>query len=107
MTVTAPAPPGFDKETPRKKWAWIEVFTSWRMLVVAMLGFASGLPMALTGTSMQSWLVTEGFDVDKIGWLGLVALPYSLKFLWSPLMDRYVPPMLGRRRDGCWFASWP
>ncbi len=98
MTAPSSAPPVSDTEIARKKWAWMEVFTSWRMLVVAMLGFASGLPMALTGVAMQAWLVKEGFDVGKIGWLGLVALPYSLKFLWSPLMDRYVPPMLGRRR---------
>jgi PAT family beta-lactamase induction signal transducer AmpG len=98
MTVSPPPPTAPDKDIVRKKWAWLEVFTTWRMLVVAMMGFASGLPMALTGTAMQAWLVKEGFNVEKIGWLGLVALPYSLKFLWSPLMDRYVPPMLGRRR---------
>ena len=75
-----------------------QTFSAWRMFVVATLGFASGLPMALTGTAMQGWAGRQGFNVAQIGWLGLAALPYSLKFLWSPLMDRFVPPFLGRRR---------
>lgn len=98
MTVTVPPPVSDTASPPLGRWPWLQVFTSWRMLAVAMLGFASGLPMALTGTAMQAWLVKEGYDLGKIGWLGYVALPYSLKFLWSPFMDRFVPPFLGRRR---------
>lgn len=63
-----------------------------------VLGFASGMPLALTGSTLTAWLVTEGVDIQTIGLFSLVGLPYAFKFLWSPLMDRYVPPFLGRRR---------
>jgi len=66
--------------------------------VVALLGFASGLPLALTGQAMQAWLSMEGLDVATIGFLSLVGLPYTFKFLWAPLMDRFDLPWLGRRR---------
>ena len=69
-----------------------------RLLVVATLGFASGLPLALTGQAMQAWLSTEGVDIATIGFLSLVGLPYTFKFLWAPLMDRFELPWLGRRR---------
>jgi MFS transporter, PAT family, beta-lactamase induction signal transducer AmpG len=69
-----------------------------RLFVVALLGFASGLPLALTGQAMQAWLSTEGVDVATIGFLSLVGLPYTFKFLWAPLMDRFDLPWLGRRR---------
>ena len=67
-------------------------------LVVTLLGFASGLPLALTGQAMQAWLSMEGLDVATIGFLSLVGLPYTFKFLWAPLMDRFELPWLGRRR---------
>ena len=63
-----------------------------------MLGFASGLPLALTGQAMQAWLTVEGLDLATIGFLSLVGLPYTFKFLWAPLMDRFELPWLGRRR---------
>ena len=63
-----------------------------------MLGFASGLPLALTGQAMQAWLSVDGVDVATIGFLSLVGLPYTFKFLWAPLMDRFELPWLGRRR---------
>lgn len=69
-----------------------------RLAVVAVLGFASGLPLALTGQAMQAWLSVEGMDVATIGFLSLVGLPYTFKFLWAPLMDRFDLPLLGRRR---------
>ncbi len=69
-----------------------------RLVVVTVLGFASGLPLALTGQAMQAWLTTEGIDVATIGFLSLVGLPYTFKFLWAPLMDRFDLPWLGRRR---------
>jgi len=68
------------------------------MVVLAMLGFASGLPLYLTSRTLQAWLRTEGVDLTTIGLFSLVALPYSLKWLWAPVIDRYVPPILGRRR---------
>jgi PAT family beta-lactamase induction signal transducer AmpG len=74
----------------------------WRALGVTLLGFASGLPLALTGQAMQAWLSADGIDVATIGFLSLVGLPYTFKFLWAPLMDRFEPPLLsallGRRR---------
>jgi len=69
-----------------------------RLAVVLVLGFASGLPLALTGQAMQAWLSMEGMDVATIGFLSLVGLPYTFKFLWAPLMDRFDLPWLGRRR---------
>lgn len=69
-----------------------------RLFVVTLLGFASGLPLALTGQALQAWLSMEGLDVATIGFLSLVGLPYTFKFLWAPLMDRFDLPGLGRRR---------
>src|SRR5215210_4505771 len=69
-----------------------------RLLVVTVLGFASGLPLALTGQAMQAWLSVAGVDIATIGFLSLVGLPYTFKFLWAPLMDRFELPWLGRRR---------
>jgi PAT family beta-lactamase induction signal transducer AmpG len=69
-----------------------------RFVVVALLGFASGLPLALTGQALQAWLSVEGIGVATIGFLSLVGLPYTFKFLWAPLMDRFDLPLLGRRR---------
>ncbi len=70
-----------------------------RLFVVGVLGFASGLPLALTGQALQAWLSVEGIDIATIGFLSLVGLPYTFKFLWAPLMDRFeLLPRLGRRR---------
>jgi PAT family beta-lactamase induction signal transducer AmpG len=69
-----------------------------RLAAVLFLGFASGLPLALTGQAMQAWLTVDGVDIATIGFLGLVGVPYTFKFLWAPLMDRFEPPFLGRRR---------
>jgi MFS transporter, PAT family, beta-lactamase induction signal transducer AmpG len=69
-----------------------------RLAAVTVLGFASGLPLALTGQAMQAWLTTTGVDIATIGFLSLVGLPYTFKFLWAPLMDRFELPWLGRRR---------
>jgi PAT family beta-lactamase induction signal transducer AmpG len=72
---------------------------SWhRLIVVTLLGFASGLPLALTGQALQAWLTADGIDLATIGFLSLVGLPYTFKFLWAPLMDRFDLPWLGRRR---------
>lgn len=73
-----------------------------RIGLMLPLGFASGLPLALTSGTLQAWLTVAGVDLRTIGVFTLVGLPYTLKFLWAPLMDRYVPPWLGRRRG--WMA---
>ena len=77
---------------------FFRVFQSRKIVALMLLGFASGLPYALTDDAFRAWLTSAKFDTRTIGWLGLVSLPYSLKFLWSPLIDRFVPPFLGRRR---------
>ena len=69
-----------------------------KIVAVLFLGFSSGLPLALSGGTLQAWLTVEEIDIKTIGLFSLVGLPYTLKFLWSPLMDRYVIPILGRRR---------
>jgi PAT family beta-lactamase induction signal transducer AmpG len=78
----------------------IRTFTQPKMAALIFLGFASGLPFNLIGNgkAFQAWMTSSGVDLTKIGLFSLVSLPYSLKFLWSPLLDRYVPPLLGRRR---------
>lgn len=62
------------------------------------LGFASGLPLALSTGTLQAWLTIEGLDVATIGFFALAGLPYTFKFVWAPLLDRFEPPFLGRRR---------
>ncbi len=74
------------------------MFQNRRVGVMLPLGFASGLPLALTAGTLQAWLTVSGVDLETIGILTLVGLPYTLKFLWAPFMDRFVPPWLGRRR---------
>jgi PAT family beta-lactamase induction signal transducer AmpG len=69
-----------------------------RLGIMLPLGFASGLPLALTGGTLQAWLTEAGLDLTTIGLFAYVGLPYTLKFLWAPVMDRIVPPWLGRRR---------
>ncbi|GJL78429.1 MAG: AmpG family muropeptide MFS transporter [Nitrospinaceae bacterium] len=69
-----------------------------RIGTVLVLGFSSGLPLALTGGTLQAWMAVEGVDLGTIGIFTLVGLPYTLKFIWSPILDRFVPPFLGRRR---------
>lgn len=84
--------------TPAPVAAHVRLASAWRLAVVAVLGFASGLPLALTGQAMQAWLSLQGIDLATIGFLSLVGLPYTFKFLWAPLMDRFDLPWLGRRR---------
>ena len=71
---------------------------TWRLIMVTILGFASGLPLALSGTALQTWLTVDNVDLATIGFFSLVGLPYTFKFLWAPLMDRFEPPFLGRRK---------
>lgn len=71
-----------------------------RIMAVLLMSFASGLPFNLIGSgfAFQAWLASEGVDLKSIGFYSLVGLPYIFKFLWAPLLDRYLPPLLGRRR---------
>jgi len=76
----------------------IQLLANRRIAIMLPLGFASGLPLALTAGTLQAWLTVAGLDLKTIGIFTLVGLPYTVKFLWAPLMDRLVPPWLGRRR---------
>ena len=69
-----------------------------KMLVATCMGFASGLPLLLTKSTLQAWMTDAGVHLTVIGLFALVAIPYSFKFAWAPVFDRYVPPFLGRRR---------
>ena len=75
-----------------------DVLGNRRVAAALTLGFASGLPFALSQGTLQGWLAELGLNIKTIGWFTIVGLPYNLKFLWAPLLDRYVPPFLGRRR---------
>ncbi|MBK8479720.1 MAG: MFS transporter [Proteobacteria bacterium] len=81
----------------------LEPYRSWRVAAMLPLGFASGLPNPLTGATLTAWLRSAGVDLTTIGALALVSLPYNLKFLWAPLLDRFDLPWLGRRRG--WMAA--
>ncbi|MDX1400336.1 MAG: MFS transporter, partial [Kiloniellales bacterium] len=80
----------------------LAVYLERRQLAILLMGFSSGLPIALAGATLSWWLARIGVDKTSIGLFALVALPYSLKFLWSPLFDHFHAPgafkALGRRR---------
>ncbi len=77
----------------------LQVFQSRKMAALLFVGFSSGLPILLVFKTLQSWMSDAGTDLSKIGWYGsLIGFPYAFKFLWSPLLDRFVPPFLGRRK---------
>ncbi len=69
-----------------------------RMLLCVLVGFSCGLPLYVTIGLLQAWLYRQGVSLRDIGLFNLTGLPYTWKFLWAPLLDRYVPPFLGRRR---------
>lgn len=70
-----------------------------QMLIVFLLGFASGLPLLLTGGTLKTWLAREHVDISTIGYFSWVGMAYSLKFLWSPFLDRFTLFKIGRRRS--------
>lgn len=76
----------------------LRIFGQPKMAILILLGFSSGLPFYLTSKTLQAWMTTAKVDLATIGFFSLVTLPYSLKFVWAPVMDRYIPPFLGRRR---------
>ncbi len=83
-------------ESPRKSLK--ETILNRRMLICAFTGFTSGLPLYLLIQLVPAWLRVEGVGLAEIGFFTLVGLPYTWKFVWSPIMDRYTLPFLGRRR---------
>jgi MFS transporter, PAT family, beta-lactamase induction signal transducer AmpG len=84
----------------RSRGSTLRAFAQPKMAALIFLGFASGLPFNLIGNgkAFQAWMTASGVDLTTIGLFSMVGLPYSLKFLWAPVLDRYVPPILGRRR---------
>jgi PAT family beta-lactamase induction signal transducer AmpG len=79
-----------------------QLFTR-RMLICVFTGFTSGLPLYLLFNLLPAWLRSEHVDLKTIGLFALIQFPYTWKFIWSPLLDRYALPMLGRRRG--WMVS--
>ena len=69
-----------------------------RMMVALLMGFSCGLPLLLTITLLQAWMKQTGVDIAVIGLMSLVGLPYTVKFLWAPFLDRFTLPFLGPRR---------
>src|SRR3982751_2835800 len=97
--ATSPAGPGTAPTSWRDSLA---VYLQPRVLIVLFLGFSSGLPLALSGTTLLVWMRESGVDLGTIGLFALVGTPYTLKFLWAPLTDALDVPLLsrwlGRRR---------
>jgi PAT family beta-lactamase induction signal transducer AmpG len=73
-------------------------FTSWRTAAVTLQSFPSGLPLGLVLVAVPAWLALEGIDIRTIGFVTLAQAPWTFKFLWSPFLDRFAPPFLGRKR---------
>src|SRR5664280_646809 len=88
---------------PRASWRdGLAVYLQRRVLIVLLLGFSSGLPLALSGSTLLVWMRESGVDLGTIGLFALVGTPYTLKFLWAPLTDALHVPLFtrafGRRR---------
>ena len=77
---------------------WRESVFNRRMLICIFTGFASGMPLYVLFQLVPAWLREGGVSLAEIGLFALVGIPYTWKFVWAPLMDRWVPPFLGRRR---------
>jgi PAT family beta-lactamase induction signal transducer AmpG len=99
-------------ESPAAKSSWsdaLAVYLKPRVLIVILLGFSSGLPLALSGATLAIWMTESGVNLRTIGLYALVGLPYTLKFLWAPLVDALDIPILsralGRRRGWLVFSQ--
>jgi PAT family beta-lactamase induction signal transducer AmpG len=77
---------------------WREAVLNRRMLICVFTGFSSGMPLYVLFQLVPAWLKEGGVSLADIGLFALVGIPYTWKFLWAPLMDRWIPPFLGRRR---------
>src|SRR5471030_184505 len=87
----------------------LAVYLQRRVLIVLLLGFSSGLPLALSGSTLLVWMRESGVDLGTIGLFALVGTPYTLKFLWAPLVDALHVPLFtrafGRRRGWLVFSQ--
>lgn len=95
LPQVAPAP---ETVAPKRKPSFWDAFRSPQLALMLGLGFASGLPNPLTGSTLTAWLASEGISLEMIGFAAVFAVPYNLKFLWAPFLDRYALPGFGRRR---------
>src|ERR1700751_3480977 len=75
----------------------VAVYLKPRVLVIMFLGFSSGLPLALSGSTLLVWMAEAGVNLGTIGLFALVGTPYTIKFLWAPIIDALDLPMLSRR----------
>src|SRR5512136_1479347 len=89
-------------DKPGAMTALVRAMRSWRTASVALLSFSSGLPLGLVWYSIPDWMRSIGVDIRVVGLFTLAQAPWAFKVIWSPLMDRYVPPFWGRRRG--WMA---
>ncbi len=96
--------PDLSDARPQRE-SWRAALLNRRMLICVFTGFSSGLPLYLLINLLPAWLRSEGVDLATIGFFALIQLPYTWKFLWSPLVDRLVPPLLGRRRGWMLFTA--
>src|ERR1700688_5311550 len=86
----------------------LAVYLRPRVLIVLFLGFSAGLPLALSGSTLQIWMTQSGVDIKTIGLFAAVGTPYTIKFLWAPLVDALDVPVLSRffgRRRGWMLLS--
>jgi PAT family beta-lactamase induction signal transducer AmpG len=93
--MSAPSQTGPRRRAPIL--AALAVYLRPRVLVILFLGFSSGLPLALSGETLRVWMADRGVDLGTIGLLSLAGLPYTLKFLWAPVVDAWQVPYLSRR----------
>ncbi len=106
--VTSESTPA--RANPAPSWREsLAVYLQPRVLIVLLLGFSSGLPLALSGSTLQVWLREDGVDLGTIGLFALIGTPYTLKFLWAPLVDALHVPLFthafGRRRGWLVFSQ--
>jgi PAT family beta-lactamase induction signal transducer AmpG len=95
----APVPPPVPQPERLSTWQSIALmFRSWRLASVSLQSFASGLPLGLVWIAIPTWMTEAGIDIKVVGLFTLAQAPWSFKFLWSPLMDRFPPPLFGRKR---------
>ena len=96
MTAAEGPTPQTDAAEARR--SWTEILFTRKMLACIFLGFSSGMPLFVLVSLVPAWLRDNGVDLATIGLFALIGLPYTWKFLWSPIMDRFKLPFLGRRR---------
>ena len=90
-------------------WQGLKVYKDQRMLILTLLGFSSGLPILLIGSTLSLWLTEEKLSLTTVGLFAWALLPYKLKPLWAPFVDRFNVPFigsyLGKRRGWLWLTQ--